>query len=382
MELIDDSLRLIVMRSFKEQGQKVDDAIKKLRGIKEGTFIVPITETRFGDGEAKVRLDQCIRGKDVFILTDTGNHNLTYKLTDYENHMSPDDHYQDGKRAVAAVRQHAERVHMVMPKLHSGRQDKREGRESLDCAVMLQELIFYMHVHGVITIDAHNSGVSNAIPINPFENLYPTHDILYDFITKESIFTDKDLKKHKLITVSTDLGGAKRTRYYANMLRTEMGIFDKSRDPFNTFDGLNPILDHNYIGPRIKNKIAIVTDDIIASGGSMLEVAEILKAKGIYRTYLTAAFAQFTKGQESIDAFNNAYNNGIFEKLYTTNLSYVSEKAKALPWLEIVDCTPYLAEIIDTINTNKSLSVLIEGRDKIQEIKALLPKQKQKTLVK
>ncbi len=352
-----DKLRLIVMENIKELGEKVNEHLKEIMGV-TNDLIIPIEEMKFNNGEGKVVLKESVRKKDVYILTDVLNHSITYKMYDYYNHKSPDDHYVDVIRTLCSIRNQADSVSLIMPFLYESRQHKRDGRESLDCAVALQE---FMHqgVKNIVTFDVHDSNVQNAIPSSSFDNFYPTNIILEKFITTE------DVQKENLLAVSPDNGALKRTRFYANMLGCELGgHFEKHRDVYRVVDGRNPILGHEYIGKDVKGKDIIVVDDMIASGESMLDVAEEIKKRGAKRIFMFSAYAMFTKG---LEIFDKAYKDKLFDKIFVTNLSYISEEAKKRDWLVIVDCSEYLAKIIFNYHIGGSVSPILTSTSKVLE---------------
>lgn len=362
MEIVSSNLRLIVMDNFWEFGKKVDTHLKLMRGVfdDKASFIVPISLPRFSSGEAKAVIEESIRAKDVYILSDVNNYDGTYKMHGFINHKSPDDHYQDIKRVISAMNGAAESIKVVMPFLYESRQHKRKGRESMDCSLMLHELE-YLGVKGVITCDAHDPGVRNALHHCSFDNVYLTHSILNQFIDKE------DIDYNKLIIVAPDTGASDRAEYYANILGCNIGQFTKRRDYTRIVNGKNPILAHEYIGTEVKNKTAIVVDDMISSGQSMLEVAEKLKKLGANKVYLIASFSLFSDGIDSIELFQNAYENKYFDKLYTTNLSYVPDKTKSLDWFQEVDCSLQITQIISALNNHQSISPLLNGKEKMLE---------------
>lgn len=351
-----DRLRLIVMENFKDFGSKIDENLMKERKTKE-SFIVKTNQVRFSNGEAKVSIKETMRDKDIFILSDVGNSSLTYKIGGFTNHMSPDDHIQDIKRIISAISGHAKRITLIMPLLYQSRQHRRKGRESLDCAVMLQEMVD-IGVDEIITFDAHDPDIQNAIPTHPFSNFFATSVMIDEFIKKEKV------NKEDLIIVSPDTGAMDRARYYSDTfgLDSGVGLFYKRRDFSKIIDGKNPIIDHIYIGPDPKGKTAIVVDDMISSGESMLDVARQLKDKGIEKLYLFATYSLFTNG---IEKFEKAYKEKMFNKIYTTNLSYLSEKIRKKSWLEEADCTNYVSRIIDTLNKKESIASLIDEKPKI-----------------
>ena len=352
-----DSLRLIVFENCKDFGEKVDERLRELTNS-EVSHIIPIDEVRFNNGEGKVVIKESVRKKELFILSDIGNHSITYEMFGYTNHKSPDDHFQDVLRCVCAIRDQASNVSLVMPLLYSSRQHKREGRESLDCAVALQTLIS-KGINNIITFDVHDSNVQNAIPCSSFDNFYPTNIILENFINNEDVDNDN------LLAVSPDNGAIKRTNFYANMLGCKLGgHFEKQRDIYRVVDGKNPILKHEYIGRDVKDKDIIIVDDMIASGESMIDVARELKNRGARKIYMMSAYSLFTKG---IEVFDKAYKEGLFTKLYTTNLSYVPKEALEKPWIYQADCSDYVAKIIYTFYMGKSVSPILEYRSKVLE---------------
>ncbi len=370
MELVSSNLRLIVMDNFWEFGQKVDNHLKLMRGLDDPkfSFIVPTTLPRFASGESKAVIEESIREKDVYILSDVTNYDCTYKMHGFINHKSPDDHYQDIKRVISAMNGAAESIKVIMPFLYESRQHKRKGRESLDCALMLHELEF-LGVKGIITCDAHDPGVRNALLNCSFDNIYLTHSIL------EKILESEDFDYNNLIVVAPDTGASDRSEYYANILGCALGQFNKRRDYSQVIDGKNAIISHEYIGTDVKGKTVLVADDMISSGQSMIDVAAKLKDLGADRIILIASFALFSDGKKSIDLFENAYENKLFDKLYTTNLSYVPNDIKNLEWFNEVDCSHQITSIIDALNNHHSISPLLNGKEKILQ-KINIAKQK------
>lgn len=348
MKNIDD-LKLIVLDNCKEFGQKVDKHLQKIRKNKN-SYIVPVKLTRFNNGEAKACITKSIRGKDVYIISDIGNYSCTYKMFDFLNHMSPDDHYQDIKRIILSTMGHAKSVNVVMPLLYEARQHRRKGRESLDCALALQELE-RLGIKGIITFDVHDPNIQNAIPNLPCDNFFTTNDTLKDFLNNEVIDTEN------LLVISPDMGAMERARYLAEILKVDVGMFYKRRDLSKIIDGKNPVVAHEYLGKNVKEKDIIIVDDMIASGGSMIDVARELKQKKAKKIYCFATYALFTQGYE---IFDDAYAKGWIDKIYTSNLSYIPENIKNKEWLHIVDCSLYAAHIIDTLNKDESITDLIE----------------------
>lgn len=345
-------LKLVVLGSAKELGEKINKELKRLNKT-ENDYLVSITEDRFSNGEGKVKINESVNNSDLYILSDVGNYGVSYKMHGNVHFMSPDEHYEDIKRVIAASCGHASKVNVIMPLLYESRQHKRRGNESLDCAIALQELE-RMGVDNIVTFDAHDPSICNAIPRLPFENFYPTHTILEELIDNEDI-TD-------LLVISPDMGAMERARYYADMLSCDVGVFYKRRDLSKVVNGKNPIVEHMYMGADPRGKDIIVVDDMIASGASMIEVAENLKSKGARNIYLIATFALFTEGTEK---FITAYKDGLFNKVYSTNLSYIPENLRKENWFIDVDCSKYIAEIINTLNKKEDIDSLWDVKKKI-----------------
>lgn len=360
-----EALKLIVLDNCKELGSKVNEYLNKIRSSKED-YIIPVCSSRFSNGEGKVTIEETVRDKDLYILSDVGNYDISYSLHGNKHPMSPDEHFQDIKRVISATSGHASKITLIMPLLYQARQHKRRGRESLDCAIALQELE-QLGVNNIVTFDAHDPNVSNAIPKLPFENFYPTHTILNKLIEIERANISN------LLVVSPDMGAMERARYYAEMLGCDVGAFYKRRDLTKVVNGKNPVVDHVYMGSDVKNRNIIVVDDMIASGGSMVEVAAELKDRGAKNVYLVATFALLTEGPE---VFINGYKDKLFNKLYSTNLSYVPDKIKKAKWYCDVDCSFQLAKIINTLNNKDSIRpLLVDGKNevisKIERLKGL-----------
>ena len=349
-----DSLRLIVLSNCLELGKKVDFHLQNMHKT-NNSFIVQIEETRFNNGEGKIKILETIREKDVYILSDVGNYSCTYNMHGFTNHLGPDEHFQDIKRVFYAMRDHGERASVIMPLLYEARQHRRKGRESLDCANALQELVA-LKARNIITFDAHDPGIQNSIPNNSFENFYPTNSILEEFIETENI----DFRH--MLMISPDTGAVDRARLYADFFHANVGIFYKRRDRTKIVDGKNPVVEHKYIGDDVKGKNVIVVDDMIASGGSMLEVAKELKERGANKIYLTVTFSLFTEGTAS---FDEAYRKGYFDKIYSTNLTYIPKEILEKEWFHQVDCSHQIAEIIDTLNRGETISHLLNGRKEL-----------------
>ena len=349
---MDSNLRLIVFDNARELGEKVNISLQKEREI-QFNYIVPITASRFSNGEGKVKIEDSVRDKDLYILSDVSNYSISYNFHGMKHYMSPDEHFQDIKRVIGATSGHANRINLIMPLLYQSRQHKRKGRESLDCAIALQELE-RMGVKSIVTFDAHDPNVANAVPNLPFDNFYPTNIIIDRLIENEDI--------NNSLVVSPDMGAMERARYYAEILGSDVGLFYKRRDLSRVVDGKNPIVEHVYLGSDVKDKDIIVVDDMISSGGSMIETAKFLKEKGARHIYLIVTFALFVEG---IEMFDEAYEKNYFTKVYATNLAYVPNHIKDKEWYFDVDCSLFIARIIDRLNRKQSLSMLHNGKRKV-----------------
>ncbi len=349
-----ENLGIIILENASILGSKVTKHINKIRKNNKD-YIIPIKMDRFSNGEGKAKILSTVRDKDVYIISDIGNYDMTYKMHGFINHYSPDDHFQDIKRVILAMCGHAKKITLVMPLLYESRQHRKKGRESLDCAYALQELI-HLGVEEIVTFDVHDPNVCNAIPLLAFENIYPTNIILEDFVK------NNNCQPNNLLIVAPDFGAMERARYFAEMLKCDVGVFYKRRDLSRVVDGKNPIVEHAYMGADVKNKDIIVVDDMIASGGSMIEVSENLKKRGANKVFLTATFALFTEG---IEKFDQAYKNNLYDKLYTTNLTYTKNEIKEKEWFHEVDCSKKIAQIIDTLNKGESISPLMNGKSEL-----------------
>lgn len=351
---MENKLKLIIPENFEEFGKRVNNHINLIRNTNEN-YIVDMKLVRFNNGEGKCVLEESVRDMDIYIITDVGNYDITYKAQRGIHHMMPDEHYQDLKRIISAIGGHSRKLTLVMPYLYQGRQDKRSLRESLDCAMALQELERY-NVSELVTIDAHNPLVANAIPNKmTFSNGYVTGEIVLNMLKQENI----DI--NKLFIVSPDEGARPKAKFLADILGgIKYGNFDKRRDYTKVEDGKNPINYHEFVGPDdLSGLDIIVVDDMIASGSSLIDTAKQLKARGAEHIYLMTTFALFTKG---VDIFNEAYNKGIFDKVYSTDLTYVPQEYKDLPWFNSVDCSEKIATIINDLNNGKSIKELLDGK--------------------
>ncbi len=364
------SLGIIPLKSCAALGEKVNNYLVEwrnrrsdstnLNGYKKDSYIVPVETPRFGSGEAKAVINSSVRGNDLFIMVDVVNNSLTYKMGGFINHMSPDDHYADVKRVIAAASGKARRINVIMPFLYESRQHRKTARESLDCAYMLQELVA-MGVDNIITFDAHDPRVQNSIPLNGFESVSCTYQFIkYLLLNISDLTIDSD----HMMVISPDEGGMGRAVYFANILGLDMGMFYKRRDYTKVVDGRNPIVAHEFLGSNVEDKDVIIIDDMISSGESMLEVAAELKARKAKRVFCATTFGLFTNGFEK---FDQAHKDGIIDKVLTTNLIYQPEELLEKPWYINVDVSKYIALIIDTINHDASISNLLTPVDRIQE---------------
>ncbi|MBO6141395.1 MAG: ribose-phosphate pyrophosphokinase [Ruminococcus sp.] len=357
-------LGLIAMKGASELGEKVNSYLTQWAteaGYNYDTFLVEADCPRFSSGDGKGLIKQTIRGNDLFILCDMGNYSIKYDYFGHENWMSPDDHYQDLKRIIQAASGKAHRINIIMPSLYGGRQHRRNYRESLDCAVALQELQS-MGVANVLTFDAHDPRVQNAVPLMGFDNIIPSYQVL------KSMFKNlKDFKPNKehFMIVSPDEGAINRNMYYASVLGVDMGMFYKRRDYSIVVNGRNPIVAHEYMGNDVTGKDIFIADDIISSGESMLEVAAELKKRNAGKIYCYATYAIFTNGFEK---FDKMYADGVIDGVFGTNLTYRSPELLAKPWFYEVDCAKYIAYFITTLNHDMSISEVIDPHEKIQNL--------------
>lgn len=377
------SLGIISLEGCRPLGEKIDQYLVKWRaeresehkgslafsGYQRDTYLLKASVPRFGSGEAKGMILESVRGTDLYLLVDVCNYSLTYPLCGFENHMSPDDHYQDLKRIISAVGGKARRITVIMPFLYESRQHKRASRESLDCALGLQQLV-QMGVDNIITFDAHDPRVQNAIPLHGFETVQPA----YQFI-KGLLRNVEDLKidsKHMMV-ISPDEGGMSRAIYIANVLGLDMGMFYKRRDYTRVVNGRNPIIAHEFLGTSVEGKDMIIIDDMISSGDSVLEVAAALKQRKARKIFVFATFGLFTSG---LDKFDSAYENGLLDKVLTTNLIYQTPELLQREWYINCDMSKYIAYIIDTLNHDSSISDLLNPSERIQKVVAKYRKGK------
>jgi len=356
-------LSIISMRGCEEITSKIDMYLKQFRKDYEDadTYITHITCPRFGTGEAKCVINETVRGHDVYIICDMFNHGVTYKMYEQENHMSPDDHYQDLKRIIAAASGKARRITVVMPMLYEGRQHRRTSRESLDCALALQELVS-MGVSNIITFDAHDARVQNAIPLTGFDDVQTTYQML-KAITRA--VPDISFSKDDTIVISPDEGGMQRCMYYSSVLGIDLGMFKKRRNYSVVINGKNPIEEHVYLGRDVKGKDVIVVDDMISSGESVLDIGRKLKEQGARRIFVFTAFGLFCNG---LDKFDEAYKNGEIDKVFTTNLIYRMPGLSERDWYWEVDMSKYISLLIDTLNHDETISQLLVPVTRIKKL--------------
>ena len=325
------------------------------------SYIVDAKVPRFGSGEAKGIINESVRGKDVYLMVDVCNYSLTYKLSGHINRMSPDDHFQNLKRIIAAIGGKARRINVIMPFLYESRQHRRTSRESLDCALALQELV-RMGVDNIITFDAHDPRIQNAIPLNGFETVRPTNQFVKGLLRK---YDDLKIDSDHMMAISPDEGATARAIYLANVLGLDMGMFYKRRDYTRVVDGRNPIVAHEFLGSSVEGKDVIIIDDMISSGDSMLDVAKQLKDRKANRIFAASTFGLFTSG---LSKFDKAYEDGILTGVLTTNLIYQTPELLERPWYINCDVSKYIALMIDTLNHDGSISSILNPTARIQDI--------------
>lgn len=369
-------LGLIAMPGCEELGEKVNAWLMKWReqqetqedipvftvmGYNRNDFLLEAQCPRFGTGEGKGMLRSTVRGYDIYILTDMGAYNKTYKMYGQQVPMSPDDHFQDLKRIIAAIGGRARRVNVIMPMLYEGRQHRRTTRESLDCALALQELE-NMGVTNIITFDAHDPRVQNAIPLIGFDSIKPTYQVLKALFRNQA---DLRLDRNHMMIVSPDEGAIDRNIFYSSVLELDMGMFYKRRDYTRVVDGRNPIVAHEYLGDTVEGKDIFVCDDILATGDSIIDLARELKKRKANRIYAAATFALFTSG---LDVFDKAYEDGIISRVISTNLTYRTPELKSREWFVEADMSKYISYIIASLNHDRSLSNLLNPYDRIKSL--------------
>lgn len=357
-------LGIIATESVRELGDKINGYLvdwARKGGYDKGTFLIENQCPRFASGDGKGLIKSTVRGYDLFIIVDVGNYNCKYQMFSQENSMSPDDHFQDLKRIIQAASGKAHRINVIMPILYGGRQHRRSYRESLDCACALQELES-MGVSNIVTFDAHDQRVHNAIPLMGFDNVMPTYQVLKALLKD---FSDIDLSKDKFMIVSPDEGALNRNMYYASVLGVDLGMFYKRRDYSTIVNGRNPIVAHEYLGNSVEGKDVFVADDIISSGESMLDLAYALKSKKAGRIFAYSTYAIFTNGLEK---FDKAYEDGIIDGVLGTNLTYRTPELLSRPWFHEVDVSKYIAYFIAALNHDVSVGSIIDPHEKIQQL--------------
>ena len=371
----DGALGLIPLKSCEELGAKVDQYLvgwrekrehahkneAAFKGYHRDSYIISTSVPRFGTGEAKGVIKESVRGYDLYLMVDVTNYSLTYSVSGHENHMSPDDHYADLKRIIAAVGGKARRITAIIPFLYESRQHKRTSRESLDCALALQELTA-MGVDNIITFDAHDPRVQNAIPLKGFETVQPAYQFIKGILKN---CDDLKLDNDHLMIISPDEGGTNRAVYLANVLGVDMGMFYKRRDYSKIVDGRNPIVAHEFLGTSVEGKDVIIIDDMISSGESMIDVATELKKRKANRIFVVSTFGLFTNG---LERFDKAVEDGTIYKVVTTNLTYQTPELLSRPYYINCDMSKYIAYIIDTLNHDSSISDLLNPYDRIQKL--------------
>lgn len=368
-------LGLIPLKSCTGLGKKVDDYLVEWRreresehkstiafsGYQRDSYILEANTPRFGSGEGKGTIEESVRGDDLYIMVDVCNYSLTYSLFGMTNHMSPDDHFQDLKRIIAAAAGKARRINVIMPFLYESRQHKRSGRESLDCAMALQELV-NMGVENIITFDAHDPRVQNSIPLKGFETVQPIYQFLKHLLKNEP---DLQIDSDHMMVISPDEGGTSRAIYFANMLGLDMGMFYKRRDYTKIVNGRNPIVAHEFLGSSVEGKDVLIIDDMISSGESMLDVAKELKRRKARKVFICATFGLFTGGLAKFDQY---YQDGLIDRILTTNLVYQTPDLLSRPYYIDVDMSKYIALIIDNLNHDASLSDLLTPTNRINKL--------------
>ncbi|MBQ9990431.1 MAG: ribose-phosphate pyrophosphokinase [Lachnospiraceae bacterium] len=368
-------LKLVVMDSAKELGEEINSYLVEFRkhlqdtfqdkpdweGYTEDSYLTQADCPRFGTGEAKGVFYESIRGKDLYILVDICNHSITYTINGHLNHKSPDDHYQDLKRIIAAANGKAHRINVIMPFLYEGRQHKRSTRESLDCAFMLEEL-YSMGIDNFITFDAHDPRVCNAIPLNSFDNYITPYQFIRGLLDEEK---DLIIDKDHLVVISPDEGALNRTVFFANVLGVNTGMFYKRRDYTTIVNGKNPIVAHEFLGDSLEGKDVIILDDMISSGESMIDTARQLKEMHANRVFICCTFGLFTNG---LKAFDEAYEKGYFEKVITTNLNYLPPEIYERPYYVQAKMSKFIASIIDFMNHDVSMENVYTPAEKIRRV--------------
>ena len=367
-------LAIIAMDNCRELGEKVNEQLVERRNrdrseqhqnfyldeIKE-SYMVEVDNVRFSNGEGKAVLNETIRGKDIYIISDVGNYSCTYKMFGITTHMGPDEHFQDIKRTISAIGGKDRRITVIMPFLYAGRQHKRRSRESLDCAMALQELE-RLDVDNIITFDAHDPRVQNAVPLIDFQTIHPTYDIIKAIYNNENHLISN---RENTIIISPDTGAMDRAIYYASVLGIDVGVFYKRRDYTKVVNGKNPIVQHEYMGSDVAGKNVIIVDDMAASGESIIEIAKELKRRNAANIYAAVTFGLFTEG---VEEFNKCYEQGLIKRFFSTNLTYIPDVVRNAEWFVEVDLSKLIATLIDRLNHDESISSLLTATEKIKEL--------------
>lgn len=363
-------IALVATPGAEELATLIDKRLIKLfneshlgKKLQKDTFILRSDCPRFTNGDAKGLIYETVRGKDLYLICDPGNHGVTYKMMGIDVPLTPDEHFANLKRLICACTGKAQRMTVIMPMLYGGRQHRRNARESLDCAMMLQELEM-MGVNDIITFDAHDPRVQNAVPRMGFDNYFAHYQILKSLVRK---FPDIKLNNNSIMVISPDEGAMSRNVFYASVLGLDLGMFYKRRDYSTIVNGRNPIVAHEYIGSSVLGMDVFVADDMIATGDSILKLAKEIKEKGAQRVFLAATFSLFTEG---VEKFNKAYKEGVFDAVLSTNLTYRIPALKECPWFVEADISKYIAYIIAAANFNESVSKLLDPSQKIRELVA------------
>lgn len=357
MSFSSDKLGIIIMKGSEEFGLEAAKYIAKLNNKNLEDIIIKVDCPRFSSGEAKALISSSVRGMDLFVIVDVFNYSISYKMYGIDNMMGPDDHFQDLKRVISTATGVATRITVIMPMLYEGRQHRCTSRESLDCAVFLRELEMY-GVTNIVTFDAHDERVKNAIPFIGFDNISPSRNMISAFVKE---IKELNIKKEDLIIISPDEGSIPRCIHYATTLGLELGVFYKRRDYSRIENGKNPIIAHEFLGSDLKGKSVIIVDDIISSGGSILDIATKLKDRGANKIFAIATFGLFTEGIEEI---KDAYKKGNIERIFVTNLTYINEEYKKEKWLCRVDMSKVVGDVVNIIHTNESMGkMLLENLD-------------------
>lgn len=355
---MEDKLGLITLESFTNQTQKINEILCKWRGC--DNYIIPSKCPRFTSGEAKGVIEESVRDKDIYILVDVCNNSLKYKMDGELNRMSPDDHYQDLKRIIMACNGKPNRITVIMPFLYEGRQHRRMIRESLDCAMMLRELEF-MGVDDIVTFDAHDSRMQNVLPLRGIENISPALQFVQGFLTE---YEDIKIDGEHLMIIAPDEGATERAVFYASLFGVNLGMFYKRRNYSTIIDGINPIVVHDFCGSALDGMDAIVVDDMIASGGSIIDVCKQIKERGAKRVFIFSTFGLFTSGFDKMD---RAYEEGLFDRIFTTNLVYQKPELLGKEYYYSINMNRYIAAIIDTLNKKNSMQQISKPEQRIKE---------------